>query len=124
MIRFHVYTHNGSWQVSCFVEAFDVSEVSKALTDAGATRTEQRECLSYFRKGGKNGGFTFSNSNRRCSVVCTFNSQNLSQLMNTIFHEARHLERHICKSDAIDPYGERAGYLAGQIIQRAIKASV
>jgi len=35
--------------------------------------------------------------------------------MNSFIHEIRHLERHIEQVYDIDPYGEEAAYLAGDI---------
>lgn len=123
-MKFYIYTHNGAWHVECFIEAFCVEEVANALVRAGATREVESECLANFHSGSKNGGFTFSNSESRSSVMCTFNSESLPQLMSTILHEAKRLERHISKADGTEPYGKRAGYLAGEIIQRAVETTV
>lgn len=119
-MRFRVKTKKGSWDVFLFLELFDIEEVESALIRAGANREDISNCLSYYNKGGENGGFTFSNPDLRISVVCVFNSDSLPELLNTLFHEARHLERHICKADGIDPYSEEAGYLAGEIVRNAV----
>lgn len=46
------------------------------------------------------------------------NTTSYGQFQNTFDHEKGHLARHICQADDIDPYGEEAQYIAGEIGQK------
>lgn len=121
MINFVLHPKKGDWEVFCFIENFSDSEISFSLLNCGAKEQDLNRLLQKYRRGAKNGGFTFSNIKDRVSVVAVYHSTSISQLLNSLIHEFRHLERHICKVDGIDPYSEGASYLAGDIVGEVAK---
>lgn len=68
--------------------------------------------------GKLNTGFTYTDSNRRRSVIGISKATSHAQLMNTIVHEAKHLQSHICNYYNVDEDSEDAAYLIGYIIQK------
>ena len=58
------------------------------------------------------------NFNKRRSIVGISNVTSKEQLINTIVHEAKHVQSHICRYYDIDEYSEDAAYLIGYIVQR------
>ena len=71
--------------------------------------------------GQKNGGFTYTDYKNKQSIVGIGKSTSNSQLFNTITHEAKHVQSHICKYYDIKEDGEDAAYLIGHIVQQMYK---
>lgn len=55
------------------------------------------------------------------SIICIGRSTNVSQMVNTIIHEAKHVQSHICSYYKIPEDGETAAYLIGYLVQRMYK---
>lgn len=68
--------------------------------------------------GEPNTGFTQTYFSKRQSIVGISNVTNKSQLINTIVHEAKHVQSHICRYYNIDEDSEQAAYLIGYIVQK------
>lgn len=68
--------------------------------------------------GEPNTGFTQTDFSKRQSIVGISNVTNKSQLINTIVHEAKHVQSHICRYYSIDEDSEQAAYLIGYIVQK------
>ena len=71
--------------------------------------------------GRKDGGFTYTDFKRKQSIVGIGKSTSNSQLLNTITHEAKHVQSHICRYYKIKEDGEDAAYLIGYIVQQMYK---
>lgn len=68
--------------------------------------------------GEPNTGFTQTDFSKKQSIVGISNVTNKSQLINTIVHEAKHVQSHICRYYSIDEDSEQAAYLIGYIVQK------
>lgn len=68
--------------------------------------------------GEPNTGFTQTDFSKRQSIVGISNVTNKSQLINTIVHEAKHVQSHICRYYNVDEDSEQAAYLIGYIVQK------
>lgn len=68
--------------------------------------------------GEPNTGFTQTDFSKRQSIVGISNVTNKSQLINTIVHEAKHVQSHICRYYSIDEDSEQAAYLIGYVVQK------
>ena len=68
--------------------------------------------------GKKNTGFTYTNSNKRKSIVGISKTTSQEQFLNTIVHEAKHVQSHICDYYNVPEDGEDAAYLIGYIVQK------
>lgn len=66
----------------------------------------------------KDGGFTYTDFKKKQSIVGIGKSTSNAQFLNTITHEAKHVQSHICKFYSIEEDSEDAAYLIGYIIQR------
>lgn len=60
-------------------------------------------------------GFTYSNIERRASLVLIGITDSADEFQDTYDHEKGHLVMHISKALGIDPYSEEYQYLAGTI---------
>lgn len=68
--------------------------------------------------GRKNVGFTYTDPNRRTSIVGIANTSTQEEFLNTIVHEAKHVQSHICDYYNVPEDGEQAAYLIGYIVQK------
>lgn len=68
--------------------------------------------------GEKNSGFTHTNFNKRLSIVGIGKADSKKQFLNTIVHEAKHIQSHICNYYDVDEDSEDAAYLIGYIVMK------
>ena len=108
---------DGYWSVVLFVDVdyddFDIIE--SALTDILAPISiidEIYDKISYKI----NSGVTFTNSDYRTSVVCINKGSTREQVINTISHEADHVQDIICKYYDVPLDSEQAAYLIGYLV--------
>lgn len=63
-------------------------------------------------------GLTYVNNELREGIMVISISTSAEQFANSLAHESRHLNAYIGRGLGLDPYGEEAAYLAGEIAQR------
>ena len=68
--------------------------------------------------GELNSGFTHTNFNTKLSIVGIGKSTSKRQFLNTLIHEAKHLQSHICRYYKVPEDGEQAAYLIGYIAMK------
>ena len=114
----------GYWSIVLFVDVdydkFDVIE--SALTDILAPISvidEIYDKISYKL----NSGVTFTNSKYRTSVVCINKTTTREELINTISHEADHVQDAICDYYDVPLDSEQAAYLIGYLVGKIYYAS-
>ena len=107
----------GYWSIVLFVDVdyddFDIIE--SALTDILAPISiinEIYDKISYKF----NSGVTFTNSDYRSSVVCINKGSTKEQVINTISHEADHVQAAICDYYNVPLDSEQAAYLIGYLV--------
>ena len=107
----------GYWSIVLFVDVdydnFDI--VESALTDILAPISiidEIYDKISYKL----NAGVTFSNLEFRTSVVCINKTTSREELINTVSHEADHVQNAICDYYNVPLDSEQAAYLIGYLV--------
>lgn len=68
-----------------------------------------------------NTGMAYTNSNNKTSIILISKSTSNDQFINTIIHEAKHIQTHICNYYNINEDSETAAYLIGYIVQQMYK---
>lgn len=68
-----------------------------------------------------NTGMTYTNPKYRTTIVCISKYTSNDQFINTIVHESKHVQSHICNYFNIDEESEQAAYLIGHITQQMYK---
>jgi hypothetical protein len=68
--------------------------------------------------GEKNSGFTHTDFKKKLSIVAIGKADSKKQFLNTIVHEAKHVQSHICMYYDIPEDGEDAAYLIGYIVMK------
>ena len=71
--------------------------------------------------GKEDTGFTYTDFHKRKSIVGISSTSSQEQLMNTIVHEAKHVQSHICRYYNVEEDSEEAAYLIGYIVQNMHK---
>lgn len=71
--------------------------------------------------GQKNTGFTYTDFNKRKSIVGISDTTSQEQFFNTLTHEVKHLQSHICKYYNVSEDSEEAAYLTGYVVQQMHK---
>jgi hypothetical protein len=107
----------GYWSIVLFVDVdydrFDIIESS--LTNILAPISvidEIYDKISYKYDS----GVTFTNSDFRTSVVCINKTTSREELINTITHEADHIQDDICDYYNVPLDSEQAAYLIGYLV--------
>ena len=72
--------------------------------------------------GELNSGFTHTDFTKKQSVVVIGKADSRRQFVNTIVHEAKHVQSHICRYYNVPEDGEDAAYLIGYIVMRMYRA--
>lgn len=68
--------------------------------------------------GDENTGFTYTDYAKRRSIVGISPTTNQEQFLNTIVHEAKHVQSHVCRYYNVHEDSEEAAYLIGFIVQQ------
>ena len=108
-----------AWHVTVYYLDMQEGDASDEILDdiyrIGCRGKVLDEAERLLRSGKKNTGLTYSNYDRRESVMVIGRSRNASECANTMIHERCHLNAQICTYYGIDPLSEEAAYMAGDI---------
>ena len=69
----------------------------------------------------KNNGFCFTNNRLKSTLICIAEADSDEEFINTIAHEVKHLQSHICSYYKIDEKSEEAAYLVGDTVEELYK---
>lgn len=75
----------------------------------------------YIEQGSINTGFIYSNFIKKSSVIVIGKCDSKHEFINTIAHEANHLQSHIATVFNLNEKGEEVCYLIGTIIETMYK---
>lgn len=119
MIKQLIELGNEGWYVIIYynVRVPYIKEVREQLEDLGCPQDLIRQSIQIMSTG-LNTGMTFSNDDYKTSFVCIGETTSTEQFVNTIVHEAKHVQSHICDYYKINEDSEKAAYLIGYIVQR------
>lgn len=120
MRRQRIYLEDYDWIADVFYDTHpeDAATICGLLRRIGCRGHDLEDAERSIVSGGQNTGLTYSDPNKRESVMVIGNTSSLPEFLNTWVHESTHLQRHICKEFWINPYSEEAAYLAGNLAQK------
>lgn len=87
------------------------------LRDMGCEEADVENSIEVINNFSENTGFTYSNLKRKESVIAISKSKRSEDFMNTLVHEARHLQQHIQDVYNIEDTSEEIYYLMGKLVQ-------
>lgn len=68
--------------------------------------------------GQEDAGFTHTNYSKKLTIVGIGRASSKEQFINTIAHEAKHIQSHICQYYKVSEDSEDAAYLMGYLIMK------
>lgn len=118
MIAQYIELGNRGWSILVYYNAdyHDSFELEDSLKQIEASQKEIDKALDVLND--YNTGFTFSNEEKKMSIVCISKAENEQQFLDTAVHEIKHVQSHICEYYDIDEDSEEAAYLIGYIARR------
>lgn len=119
MISQKVYIPSADWCVEIFYDVTpdDREYVMDALSDLGINRRDEVRAYRQLSKWEYNLGLTHSSLEKRKSVMVIGHADSIAQFLNTLAHEKQHLEMSIVIELGLNPYGETAAYISGDILE-------
>lgn len=68
--------------------------------------------------GQEDAGFTHTNYKKKLTIVGIGRASSKEEFINTIAHEAKHVQSHICQYYKVNEDSEEAAYLMGYLIMK------
>lgn len=108
-----------NWTVIAYygVTEQDYEEIYDILHYIQCPKSQLNEAMLNIRDGMLDNGFTYTNYKYNISVVIVGYGSNDNEFMNTLVHEARHVEQHISNKYDIDTEDEERYYLIGKLVK-------
>lgn len=118
MVKQYIELGADGWHILIYygVDEHDKNETAQVLAHLGCPKRDIVHSLNTLTR--LNTGMTFSNLEERTSFVCIAKTTSAWQFVNTIVHEAKHVQSHVCKYYNIEEDGETAAYMIGHIVDR------
>ena len=119
MIKQYIGLGDKDWGILVYynVDKDGLDDVIYALQELDCPESDINEA-THILLTKYNTGLTFSNDKYRMSVVCIGRADSREEFFNTLVHEAKHVQSHICSYYNIEEDGEQAAYLIGHIVQQ------
>ena len=105
------------WRVRVFyvVDLIPIDFIIEELYGIGCSKEDVQSAIYVLDSGDDNRGITFSNDQKRESIIVIGETTCPAQFSNSFDHEKLHLAMHIARTDDIDPFSEELAYLVGEI---------
>lgn len=109
------------WEVIVWYDVTqeDDSRLLQMLESLHSTYKEALESLSIIRD--KDKGFIHTDILNRVSFICICRVSSSEELINSVAHEVKHLQSHVCNYYNIPEDGEEAAYLCGDTAMQMYK---
>ena len=119
MIKQSFYIDKYDWQVVVLYETSsnDTSYIISILKRNGANSNVIDVAYNNVIANNFNTGFTYSDLDKHKTIIIISKTTSKSELINTIVHEANHLQSHIATEFNLDEKGEEVCYLIGGIVK-------
>ena len=113
------------WHIDVYygVSHYDVDDIMMRLHQIGCDGRFAKQAYNNLSSSDLNNGLTYSNYDRRKSVMVVGIADSEKQFINTLTHEQMHLATHIGKTYGMDMYGEEVCYLVGKIAEKMFAIS-
>lgn len=120
MIRQKIRLEQYGWTAYVYyaVDCYYIEEIIGRLVIMGCNEDMIEDAYRSIKECNLDTGLTYSNGNMRTSIVVISLTSSPEEFQNTFDHEKGHLCKHIVQTLGIDPFGEEAEYLAGEVGQQ------
>lgn len=121
MIAQYIRIDDDAWDLVVYYDVTkdDFVRIVDALEEIECSKDDIEKALDTLSN--KNTGLTYSDTERRISIVCISEATSPDQFISTAIHEADHVQAHICQHYNVKLDSEKAAYLIGYIVRRMYK---
>lgn len=125
-VRQQLKMNNIDWCITIYYTVDDnqKQEIINKLQELGCDEDTLKSITSNLNKAKEDTGFTYSSYEHQCSIVVIHKASSIGEFINTFEHEKNHLEMHICDALSINPYGETAAHLSGDLAQKILEEAL
>lgn len=118
-VRQHFKMDKPEWEIEIYytVDDSQKEDIVKKLKELECNQETIEAARENLINAKEDTGFTYSSFNKRYSVVVIHKASSVGEFINTFEHEKNHLEMHICEASGINPYGEEAAHMSGDLAQ-------
>lgn len=116
--RFYLDKYKWSVVVLYNVGQNDVEFVQDNLSKICDDKQKIKDSTRYIERGDLNTGFIYSNLDIKISLIVIGKATYNKEFLNTIVHEANHLQSHIATVYNLDEKGEEVCYLIGEVVEQ------
>lgn len=112
------------WYIMCAYDIRtrrDMREVRRTLLAAGCDADRTDEALWVLSMWNK--GYTFTNYKEHLTIVCISKATSAEQFYDSIQHELKHVVEHLSEYYGVEPKGETAAYLQGEVARLMFPAA-
>ena len=119
MLTDKIYIDKYDWTIYVFfhITKYNVEEILDKLKYLDCHGEILEDAKEHIKSGKLNTGLTYTNDNKRCSVVVISKASKPAEFVNSISHETYHVVSHIIENEHIDYLSEEAAYLYGNLAQ-------
>ena len=117
MLVQHFILEQYNWSIKVYyaVDRYYVEDILKDLDDLNISNYEYLKVKQSLYKEEVNAGFTYTDYNKKASIIVIGLTTSAAEFQNTFDHEKGHVAMHISEYYHINPYSEAFQYLAGDI---------
>ena len=114
------------WCITIYYTVDDTqkAEILGILEELGCDKSTLDSVAKNLEKAKRATGFTYSSYKHQCSIVVIHKASSIGEFINTFEHEKNHLEMHICEALGINPYGEEAAHMSGDLAQMILEKAL
>ena len=125
-LKQHFKIDNYNWCVTIYytVAPTQKKEIIGTLKELGCDSDTLDSITRNIEKASIDTGFTYSNYERKASVIVIHKASSIGEFINTFEHEKNHLEMHICEALDINPYSEKAAHMSGDLAQLILEEAL
>jgi len=123
MIIQDIYLKNYDWKVKVYyaVDRYYIPDILNDLIQLDCEDKSFYKIKELMESGKLNIGFTYSNIDKRESIILIGITDSADEFQSTFDHEKGHLAMHICSALHIEPFSEEYQYLTGEIGKQMFK---
>ena len=117
MLRQQIHIPRYRWDVIVFYESDyrDAPYILRELEEVGVDDYTYRKAARNLDAGYMDTGLTYSNMDKKASVIVLSKASSKAEFANTWFHELIHCANHIALANNLDPMGEPIAYVGGEL---------
>lgn len=123
MIKQDIYLKEYKWDLIVFynTDINNLEYIINTLKEIGISKRDLNLAYKNIISGKINTGFIYTNFDKRKTLITIGKTNSKEEFINTVVHEANHLQSHIASYYDLNEKGEEVSYLIGDIVKQMYK---